>query len=325
VTDIPQVSIAEFTLRELPPGKHRYWLEIFPTPEGALRVPLLVVIGRQGPVVFAAAGVHGDEFEGPEAIWQVCAALRPDDLDGIFAAIPVCNPLAYATVLRTSPLHADGLNLARVFPGDRNGTPTLRLAAALFDLVTRTLSGRDLFVDLHSGGTRYDVLPMVGYRRGLGDVDRSAAAARAFGIPRLWAVEPRPGMFNSETARIGIPTVGGEVMGGGGSRVEDVTAYAEGLLNMLRFEGILTDHAPPQIDGPFRLVTEPYADTSGFVRPLKSLEAPVAEHEVVAEILSPHGDVLSAVRASRAGEVWAMRRLRSLWVGEQVCWIGYLE
>lgn len=325
MTDIPRVSIAEFALRDVPPGKYRFWLEVFPTPEGALRVPLLAVIGRQGPVVFAAGGVHGDEFEGPEAIWQVYATLRPDVLRGIFAAIPVCNPLAYATVSRTSPLHVDGLNLARVFPGDRNGTPTRRLAAALFDLVARTLSGQDLFVDLHSGGTRYEFLPMVGYRRGLGDVDRSEAAARAFGIRRLWAVEPNPGTFNSETARIGIPTVGGEVIGGGGSRVQDVTAYAEGMLNMLRFQGILTDHAPPRVDGPFRRTTEIYAESSGFLRPLKSLEAPVAEQELVAEILSPHGEVLSAARAPRAGEVWTMRRLRSLWVGEQVCLIGHLE
>ena len=58
----------------------------------------------------------------------------------------------------------DGLNLARVFPGDAGGTVTQRLAHHLLCLVERNVGAGDLFVDLHSGSADVAFAPMVGFR-----------------------------------------------------------------------------------------------------------------------------------------------------------------
>ncbi|MBI4280207.1 MAG: succinylglutamate desuccinylase/aspartoacylase family protein [Armatimonadetes bacterium] len=325
MTTIAHTPIDGLRLAELPPGRHRRWLEILPTPDGVLSVPLLAVVGRRGPAVFAVAGVHGDEWEGPEAIWDVWHGLDPAALHGAFLAIPLCNPLAYAIASRTTPLMVDGLNLARVFPGDPEGLPTQRLAAALFALITRTLTPSDLFVDLHSGGTRYEFLPVVGYRRGLGDEARSRDASRAFGIPNLWLVEPHTGTFNTEIARTGIPTIGAEVLGGGGSRREDVAAYREGLLNALRFQGVLRDRPAPRVEAAFHETADFATPVSGLLRLNREVGAAAAAGDVVAQVLNPFGDVVAELAAPRAGHVWVMRRLRTVWAGDRVWTLAYPE
>ena len=57
---------------------------------------------------------------------QFSQRVEPDALRGSLVMVPICNVPAYESVLRSSPI--DGLNLARVFPGDSNGTITQRIA-----------------------------------------------------------------------------------------------------------------------------------------------------------------------------------------------------
>ncbi|MGH9663485.1 MAG: succinylglutamate desuccinylase/aspartoacylase family protein, partial [Bryobacteraceae bacterium] len=66
---------------------------------------------RKKPRVVIAAGIHGDEYEGPAAVARVAQLLRPEDLSGAVACVPVANPSAFAAAQRTTP--EDGMNLAR--------------------------------------------------------------------------------------------------------------------------------------------------------------------------------------------------------------------
>ena len=70
----------------------------------------------------AFGGVHGDEYEGVLAIPEVMRRLDPAAMRGAVIAVPVCNVPAFATATRSSPI--DGLNMARVFPGDPGGALT---------------------------------------------------------------------------------------------------------------------------------------------------------------------------------------------------------
>src|SRR5207248_5255985 len=110
---------------------------------------------------------------GMEGMRQVFAQLESAEMRGAFLAIPVANPWAYNAQTREIPAAVDGKNLARVFPGRDHGSPTDRLASHLLQFVLRNLTAADLLIDLHSGGTRYRYLPMVGYR----DIDGPALAA----------------------------------------------------------------------------------------------------------------------------------------------------
>ncbi|MGH2616623.1 MAG: succinylglutamate desuccinylase/aspartoacylase family protein, partial [Thermomicrobiales bacterium] len=246
------ISIDDITVATLPRGrKERLRLLVTSHLGGPLVLRALLATGREsGPTLLVVAGVHGDEYEGMDAVRQVFAALDPATMRGAFLGIPVANPLAYAARTRSTPAGVDGLNLARVFPGNACGTLTQRLAHHLLGLVERNVGPGDLFVDLHSGSADVAFASMVGFRDVKGS-DASQEAARHFGIPRLWRIPDSPGPFNAETARRGIPTIGTETTGRAGCDPADVAAYVAGLRNLMAYLR-LRDDAPsaPRFDGP---------------------------------------------------------------------------
>lgn len=101
------------------------------TPASDIEIYVLLCRGREaGPLVVATAGIHGDEYEGIQAVWKVYESLVPDEMRGDFLGVPIAHVTAYRTISRDSPL--DGKNLARTFPGQPEGTVTERLAHFLF-------------------------------------------------------------------------------------------------------------------------------------------------------------------------------------------------
>ena len=177
------------------------------------------------------------------------------------------NPFAYEARARVAPLHIDGLNLARIFPGDANGSPSRILAHQLLDLVLRNLGPDDLFFDFHSGSADVAFAQLVGYRDVPGEATiRAAEAARFFGIDQIWRIPDSPGPFNAETARRGIPTLGTEITGRAGCDPEDVGVYERGLRNLLAYLDIVPAWpSPSRIDRPERTTIEisrPQRDSS---------------------------------------------------------------
>jgi predicted deacylase len=127
----------------------KYRLELNVTPE--IRLPVLLVRGsRPGKTLVAAGAVHGDEYEGVQAIFECFEGLEPAQMSGDFLAVPVANPPAFFAGTRLSPL--DRGNLARCFPGDRDGSPTSAIA---WNLDQHILARANFFVDLHSGGVAF--------------------------------------------------------------------------------------------------------------------------------------------------------------------------
>ena len=156
-----RLRIEEFTLADLPQDTHqRFWLHALDVLTGPVLLPTIAVTGvSPGPTLFVVAGVHGDEYEGMAAIRRVVAQVDPSQMKGQIVAIPVVNPFAYEARARVAPLHIDGLNLARVFPGAGNGSPSQILAHQLLDLVLRNLGPDDLFFDFHSGSADVRLCP----------------------------------------------------------------------------------------------------------------------------------------------------------------------
>ena len=118
----------EFDIPKLPSGeKATGWLEVASRADGgSWRLPLLYVKGTAaGPTLAVTAAVHGDEYEGVEAVPRIFDQVYPSTLKGTLVMIAVCNMPAYEAGIRSSPI--DGLNLARVFPGDPEGTVTQRI------------------------------------------------------------------------------------------------------------------------------------------------------------------------------------------------------
>jgi len=88
-----------------------------------LNIPMFVIKGiKPGKIIGVLGGVHGDEYEGPQAIRDLYDNLEPKQLTGTFLGVPHSNPSAFSAGTRVSLI--DGLNLARIFPGNQNGSLT---------------------------------------------------------------------------------------------------------------------------------------------------------------------------------------------------------
>lgn len=149
----------------IPVGTSSYGVE--------LGIPLIVVNGTEdGPVLCVDAGVHGDEYDGQEAIRRVLAAIDPAGLRGTLVGIPCMNTPAFEAAARTSGL--DYLNLNRIFPGDADGSYSLRLAATFVEQVVPAI---DALVDLHTGGTFGEIAPLVILQGGYEDLATDLALA----------------------------------------------------------------------------------------------------------------------------------------------------
>jgi predicted deacylase len=302
--------------------KHRLYLELTATTDGErLAIPALLVNGRNpGKTLLAIAGVHGDEFAGIQAIHEVCHQLDPEQMSGRMLAIPVANPSAYWAGTRHTP--ADGLNLARTFPGRKDGSLTERLA---YHLSEEIIARSDFLIDLHTGGIRYKFPPLVGYDGSDSEQGKqSQQAAQVFGTPVLWGHPHIPtGRTISEAAHRAIPWLYCE--SSDGKRASSY--YTWGLLNLLKYLGII----PGAIEvrrARFDLVGEGDIDsaiqarTSGLFAPNVQLLDRVKPGEAIATVRDLHGEVLEEIRAEQEGYVVMLRALPVVHSGESVCLIA---
>jgi predicted deacylase len=287
---------------------------------GDWQLPLLAITGATaGPTLVVTAGVHGDEYEGIEAIGRLYQALTPAELRGTLVMAPVCNVPAYEAAQRASPI--DGINLARAFPGDANGTITPRIAHWITEQLLRHA---DFYIDLHSGGIAYDIPTLIGYIDDPGPLgQRSRAAAAAFGAPVRWGhpLPMPPGRTISAATDLGVPSLYSEAPGGGYARPADVTVFTQGVINVLRHLGMLTGDPAPQPcthdlcgDGNLDFVIA--APVAGYFRAEVALLAEVTAGQRLGAIYNFAGEVLAAVHSARDGVVIMLRRVHRVHVGE---------
>jgi predicted deacylase len=305
-------------------GKHTFFLEFSTASTGeALGVPIMLVNGRkEGRTLVAIAGIHGDEYEGVYAIHEIFRRVNPDELSGRLIAIPIANLAAHRVCSRESPI--DGLNLARVFPGRKNGSVSERIAHFLSESV---IPQADFLIDLHSSGIKYLMPPLVGYERSDSDSGRkSQEAAFIFGTPTVWGHPGKPplGRTVSEAHRLGIPWLYVESTGGGGMRTDELRYYTDGLLNLFRFLEMI----PGAIDGKpikFDLVGNGNideaitTDEAGFFVPMTMPLDFVSPNDVIGVVRDVFGNTISEIKADRSGYVVLIRSLPIVYPGDTVC------
>lgn len=201
-------------------------------------LPVLAARGaRDGPTLLITGGVHGDEYEGPEAIYRLFNRLDPSRLRGRVLAIPVCNVEAWEARSRVTP--ADGANLNRVFPGSSD-SHTAQLAEVIF---SEFVSNSDALIDLHSGGIALDHLPLIGWYRADESGEAERLARRFDSRLHPWILPDAPGVLSYEAQRIGKVALGAEWHGGGQLDEAGVDAYLCGLRRLLTALDMLPDKA----------------------------------------------------------------------------------
>jgi predicted deacylase len=315
------VDIQQFDPKALPRGaKQIVALDVTTLPDGSpLRLTGLSVSGHEpGPLVVVLAGIHGDEYEGILAIPEIFRQLEPATLKGALIAVPVCNVPAFHAATRSSPI--DGLNLARVFPGDPGGTITQRIA---YWLGERIIRHADLIIDLHSAGIAYNLPMLVGYHDPGNEMGRRAReVAMNFGADVVWAhPDIPPGRTMSFAAEHGIPGVYTEAPGAGRVRPEDFVTFVNGVLNALQVMGMLEGRPaakPPthRLRGSGDLDHIIAANQSGLFVAHAQLLEDVHAGQLLGEVRNLAGQTVEEVRSPADGVVITTRGLLRVHAGD---------
>jgi predicted deacylase len=190
---------------------------------------------QKGPHVLITAGVHGDEYEPILTAVRLGKFLQGKLAAGKVTIVPLVNKAAYENASRFGP---DGLDLARICPGDPNGSSSKQAAAAISTMILDA----DYLVDMHTGGVMYDIFPLVGYMLHENEeiLEKQRQMALAFPVPVIWGTESTPNGRTLSVARdAGVPAVYLEYGGGTDIREVVVETYFEGCMNLLRMLNML--------------------------------------------------------------------------------------
>lgn len=240
---------------------------------GSVLIPITVARNGDGPTALLTGGNHGDEYEGPIALFDLARRLTPEEITGRVIILPAMNYPAFRAGTRTSPI--DKGNLNRLFPGSPVGTPSQKIA----DYVTRyLLPMAHVVLDFHSGGKTLDFLPFAA-AHALDDSrqeEECIAAVAAFGAP--WSVKMREidavGMFDTTVEQLGKVFVTTELGGGGTATARSAGIAKRGTANLLRHAGILSGAVEER---PTRWLDMPsddcftFSEIDGMMEPLVDL------------------------------------------------------
>ncbi|WP_313693983.1 succinylglutamate desuccinylase/aspartoacylase family protein [Halorarum halobium] len=322
------------------------WLPVTGLPTGGEeRLPITVVNGAAaGPTLW----VTGDEATGVAVAQDVARTAREhaDEFVGALVVVHVVSPAGLRRNERTTYYGDEDPN--RYFPDlerDSSRPPETqeRIDARLFEAVS---DSADLLVDCHTaqiGSVPFAIRDRVLYGRNrtaeeaeslATDLDRMV---EAFGLPVL--TEYPAGEYLDQSLQrstagaalntAGIPAFTAEL--GGHSVVEEdaraagvagtfAVAVEFGLLDSVpdgvARPGVGVPDAP--VEFPVRRFVGPRSETAGLVRHRVEAGDAVSEGEVVADVCSPHGEVLDTVESAYDGYVIGRREGIAVYEGGPV-------
>lgn len=270
--------------------------------------PYTVVRGAEdGPRLALTSGVHPAEYPALEANIRVIRTLDPASLRGTVVSLPVVDMPAF---LPRTPFVCpiDEKNPNRFFPGNPNGTFTEVMDAAIFGAV---MQPADALVDLHGGDMVEALFPFSIYSVSGTERtdDASAAIGRAFGLPYLVPVRPRPGGLGGTTvqaaAAVGIPGIVAEAGSSGLLTEPETQMLVDGVTNVLRhlqmLDGPAGEPVTPVVEvGQFTWLPSP---AEGMWYPSVVAGEEVHEGQRIGRIGDLFGDTLAEVTAPHGGVV----------------------
>ncbi len=255
---------------------------------GAVMIPVTVMKNGEGPTALLSGGNHGDEYEGPIALFNFSRQADIRKIQGRIIIIPAMNYPAFQVAHRVSPI--DDINLNRAFPGRPDGSITEIIA----DYFSRTLLPLAEYVlDIHSGGKTLEFVPFSACHQ-LEDKTQEAkceAAMRAFSAPFLLKMLELDagGMYDTQAEEMGKIFVSTELGGGGTTRLKTIAVAKRGVDNFLRHAGILDGEIEASPEGSSHLDMPDascflISEHNGLVEPCIDLGMTVKKGELMARV-----------------------------------------
>ena len=260
---------------------------------GSVMIPICVIRNGKGPTALLTGGNHGDEYEGPLALYDLARTLDPKEVSGTVIIVPAMNYPAFRAGTRTSPI--DKGNMNRSFPGRPDGTVTEKIADYFqrellprADIVLRLPFRRQdarLRAVLRRAHSARQGAGAESLRRGRGVLGPVLDAACSRSTPSACTTR-RPRRWARSSSRT-------ELGGGGTSRAQTVRIARRGISNVLRHAGIV-DGAVEKAQNAWLDMPSgdcfSFAEDDGMIETMVDLGEPVEEGAVLARIHSdrPH-------------------------------------
>jgi uncharacterized protein len=280
-----------------------------------LGMPVIVVNGAApGPVLCVDGGVHGDEYDGMEAVRRVIAETDPATLRGTLVGIPCVNTPAFEAAARTSGL--DHANLNRIFPGDADGSFSLRLAATF---VEQVIPAVDALVDLHTGGTFGEIAPLTIVQGGYEEL--ATPIGLAAGHELIWKGGSWGGTARLSTLQAGKPAITIEA-GGGTYRERTVDLHVGSVRNIMRRLDMIDGEV--ELRDRYTEVTGTFARSAagGFFLGHAGPGDQCKAGDLLGRVVDHYGRTLEEVRAPEDGIVLWQRRIRTVRPGDEIVIFG---
>ncbi len=296
---------------------------------GSVMIPIAVIRNGSGPTALLTGGNHGDEYEGPIALFDLARTLDVGKVSGTVIIVPAMNYPAFRAGTRTSPI--DKGNMNRSYPGKPDGTITQKIA----DYFTRELLPRaDIVLDFHSGGRTLDFVPFAAAHILPDKVQEAKGfdAVKAFSAPwsmRMLEIDA-VGMYDTTVEEMGKVFVTTELGGGGTARAETVAIAKRGAINVLRHAGIVGGKIDQRetrwLDMPSGDCFS-FAEDEGLIETMVDLGDPVKEGQVIARIhpIGRTGAAPAEIRAKLSGLLAARHFPGLVKPGDCVAVIGTVE
>ena len=253
---------------------------------GSMMIPITVAKNGNGPTALLTGANHGDEYEGPVALWDLAHTIKAEAIFGRVIIVPGMNYPAFRAGKRTSPI--DSGNMNRVFPGNPAGTLTEKIA----DYFQRTLLPMaDYVLDMHSGGKSMEFVPFCAAHV-LDDKDqqgRCVAAMQAYNAPHsMMLLELDAGsMYDTAAERMGKVFISTELGGGGTTTAYTVGIAKKGVRNLLRhagiFQGELEMGETLNLDMPDKNCYV-FSESTGLLEPCVNLGSEVKAGELLGRV-----------------------------------------
>jgi predicted deacylase len=299
---------------------------------GDEHLPVLVARGEtDGPTLWITGGVHGDEATGVAVAQDVMRDELPGLLSGTVVCVPLVNPAGLRRNARTSYYADDDPN--RYFPDPESESTRPPKTQERIDerLYEAFVDSADALVDLHTaqiGSVPFSIRDRVlyGERRTKEEAealaDELASLVDAFGLPVLTEYPAEEyldqGLHRSTAGAAlnaaGIPAFTAE-LGGHSVVEEDVRAAGvAGVYAVMQEMGMLNERPdgigeagvgvpPGPVDFPVRRGVHPRTETAGVIRHRVEAGDVVSEGDIVADIVTPHGERVDTVKSEHDGYI----------------------
>ncbi len=282
------------------------------------------IVGQQpGPHLLITAGVHGDEFEPMAAVRRLMTEIDSRLLRGKLTLVPCVNESAFRLGRRTGE---DGKDLARTCPGRADGSLTEQVAFSLSQIIRSAI----FYIDLHTGGTAYTVLPLSGYtlHSNPNVLAVQRRMAKVFGLDVVWGTDPNLDGRSLSVARdANVPAIYCEYLGGGRCDPAGIDAYVRGCRNVMIELGMLD--GTPDIPRP-PLIVEDHrpgaghmqinhpSPCDGFFLPTVTLGQRVRVGELIGTVYDVLGQRVERIESRYTGVVIVLQTFPTVSAGASV-------